>query len=196
MADTPDFITYQVLTLDGDSMTVTVETAAGVWWTFNLKRVSNSPLRGNWKLDGDGGAGVGPSAGSTEWWASVEADRPCWYDDIMHFGADGTFLNAMGGETFVEAWQGGADACAAPVAPHDGSTTGSFDYDADAGTLTINGLGSHIALPKAVNGQELSSIADTPESVTYDVLTVGSDSMTVTVEAGAGVFWSFRLKKD
>ena len=195
-ADTPDFITYQVLTLDGDSMTVTVETAAGVWWTFNLKRVSNSPLRGNWKLDGDGGAGVGPSAGSTEWWASVEADRPCWYDDIMHFGADGTFLNAMGGETFVEAWQGGADACAAPVAPHDGSTTGSFDYDADAGTLTINGLGSHIALPKAVNGQELSSIADTPESVTYDVLTVGSDSMTVTVEAGAGVFWSFRLKKD
>ena len=195
-ADTPDFITYQVLTLDGDSMTVTVETAAGVWWTFNLKRVSNSPLRGNWKLDGDGGAGVGPSAGSTEWWASVEADRPCWYDDIMHFGADGTFLNAMGGETFVEAWQGGADACAAPVAPHDGSTTGSFDYDADAGTLTINGLGSHIALPKAVNGQELSSTADTPESVTYDVLTVGSDSMTVTVEAGAGVFWSFRLKKD
>ena len=196
VADTPDFITYQVLTLDGDSMTVTVETAAGVWWTFNLKRVSNSPLRGNWKLDGDGGAGVGPSAGSTEWWASVEADRPCWYDDIMHFGADGTFLNAMGGETFVEAWQGGADACAAPVAPHDGSTTGSFDYDADAGTLTINGLGSHIALPKAVNGEELSSIADTPESVTYDVLTVGSDSMTVTVEAGAGVFWSFRLKKD
>ena len=195
-ADTPDFITYQVLTLDGDSMTVTVETAPGVWWTFNLKRVSNSPLRGNWKLDGDGGAGVGPSAGSTEWWASVEADRPCWYDDIMHFGADGTFLNAMGGETFVEAWQGGADACATPVAPHDGSTTGSFDYDADAGTLTINGLGSHIALPKAVNGQELSSTADTPESVTYDVLTVGSDSMTVTVEAGAGVFWSFRLKKD
>ena len=43
------------------------------------------------------------------WWASVEADRPCWYDDIMHFGADGTFVNAMGGETFVEAWQGGAD---------------------------------------------------------------------------------------
>ena len=195
-ADTPDFITYQVLTLDGDSMTVTVETGAGVWWTFNLKRVSNSPLRGNWKLDGDGGAGVGPSAGSTEWWASVEADRPCWYDDIMHFGADGTFLNAMGGETFVEAWQGGADACATPVAPHDGSTTGSFDYDADAGTLTINGLGSHIALPKAVNGEELASTADTPESVTYDVLTVGSDSMTVTVEAGAGVFWSFRLKKD
>ena len=88
-------------------MTVTVETGPGVWWTFNLKRVSNSPIKGNWKLDGDGAAGVGPSAGSTEWWGSVEADRPCWYDDIMHFGADGTFLNAMGGETWVEAWQGG-----------------------------------------------------------------------------------------
>ena len=195
-ADTPDFVTYQVLTLDGDSMTVTVETGPGVWWTFNLKRVSNSPIKGNWKLDGDGAAGVGPSAGSTEWWGSVEADRPCWYDDIMHFGADGTFLNAMGGETWVEAWQGGADSCAAPVAPHDGSSTGSFSYDADAGTLTISGLGSHIALAKAVNGQELASTADAPESVTYEVLTVDSDSMTVTVEAGAGVYWSFRLKKD
>jgi hypothetical protein len=195
-ADTPDFVTYQVLTLDGDSMTVTVETGPGVWWTFNLKRVSNSPIKGNWKLDGDGAAGVGPSAGSTEWWGSVEADRPCWYDDIMHFGADGTFLNAMGGETWVEAWQGGADSCAAPVAPHDGSSTGSFSYDADAGTLTISGVGSHIALPKAVNGQELASTADAPESVTYEVLTVDSESMTVTVEAGAGVYWSFRLKKD
>ena len=195
-ADTPDFVTYQVLTLDGDSMTVTVETGPGVWWTFNLKRVSNSPIKGNWKLDGDGAAGVGPSAGSTEWWGSVEADRPCWYDDIMHFGADGTFLNAMGGETWVEAWQGGADSCAAPVAPHDGSSTGSFSYDADAGTLTISGVGSHIALPKAVNGQELASTADAPESVTYEVLTVDSESMTVTVEAGAGVYWSFRLKKN
>jgi len=195
-ADTPDAITYQVLTLDGDSMTVTVETGPGVWWTFNLKRVSNSPLKGNWKLDGDGAAGVGPSAGSTEWWASVAADRPCWYDDIMHFGADGTFLNAMGGETWVEVWQGGADACDAPVAPHDGSSTGGFMYDADGGVLTISGLGSHIALPKAVNGQELASIADAPESITYEVLTADSETVTVTVETGAGVWWTFRLAKD
>ena len=195
-ADTPDAIIYQVLTLDGDSMTVTVETAPGVWWTFNLKRVSNSPLKGNWKLDGDGAAGVGPSAGSTEWWASVAADRACWYDDIMHFGADGTFLNAMGGETWVEVWQGGADACGAPVAPHDGSSTGGFMYDADGGMLTISGLGSHIALPKAVNGQELASIADAPESITYEVLTADSETVTVTVETGAGVWWTFRLAKD
>ena len=42
-------------------MTVTVKQRPGVWWTFNLKRYQ-LPLRGNWKLDGDGGAGVGPSA--------------------------------------------------------------------------------------------------------------------------------------
>ena len=54
VADTPDFVTYQVTTLDGDSMSLTVETAAGVWWSFNLKRVSTSPLKGNWKLDGTG----------------------------------------------------------------------------------------------------------------------------------------------
>jgi hypothetical protein len=114
----------------------------------------------------------------------------------MHFGADGTFLNAMGGETWVEVWQGGADACDAPVAPHDGSSTGGFMYDADGGVLTISGLGSHIALPKAVNGQELASIADAPESITYEVLTADSETVTVTVETGAGVWWTFRLAKD
>ena len=69
------------------SMTVTLETGPGVWWTFKHWGVQHR-LAGKWKLDGDG-AGVGPSAGSMEWWASVEADRPCWYDDIYDFGADG-----------------------------------------------------------------------------------------------------------
>ena len=109
-ADTPDFVNYQVLTLDGDSMTVTVETGPGVWWTFNLKRVSNSPIKGNWKLDKVELPVWGHQRAVLNGGDLEEADRPCWYDDIMHFGADGTFLNAMGGETFVEAWQGGADA--------------------------------------------------------------------------------------
>ena len=53
---------------------------------------------------------------------------------------------------------------------------GSFSYDADAGINHQSGLGSHIALAKAVNGQELASTADAPEFVTYDVLTVDSES--------------------
>ena len=56
----------------------------------------------------------------------------------------------------MEAWQGGSDSCAAPVAPHDGSAA-TFSHDEEAGTLTITGKGAHLGLPKAVNGQELSS---------------------------------------
>ena len=195
-AEAPASVTYDVLTLDGDNMIVSVDVGGGAFWTYKLKRVSNSPLKGNWKLDGDGAVGVGPAAGDTSWWASTAADRPCWYDDIMHFGDDGTFLNAMGGETWVEGWQGGADSCATPVAPHDGSSTGSYMYDGDAGKLTIGGIGSHIALPKAVNGAELTSPAEAPESVTYDILTLDGGNMTVSVDVGGGAFWTFKIVKQ
>ena len=41
------------------------------------------------------------------------------------------------------------------------------------------GKGAYVALPKAVNGQELASVADTPDFITYQVLTLDGDSMTV-----------------
>ncbi len=110
---------------------------------------------------------VGPSAGSMEWWASIEADRPCWYDDVYDFGPDGSFMNVHGNETWVEGWQGGADSCATPVAPHDGSSDAVYSYDEDASTLTVLGRGAYVALPKAVNGQELASAADTPDAICY-----------------------------
>ncbi len=203
--DTTEEVVYDVLTLDGDSLTVTVEAGAGVWWTFNLARVSNSPLIGNWKLDGEGAAGVGPSAGNTEWWASTAAngsgpaDRACWFDDIFHFGAGGNFQNVQDGDTWLEPWQGvPAESCGAPVSPHDGTSTGAFFYDEGASTLTLRGRGSHVGLPKAVNGQELASPGDTPDFVTYEVLTLDTAAgvVEVTVEAGAGVFWTFRLAKE
>ena len=200
-ADAPESIVFEVTTLDGDNMTVTLETAPGVWWTFRLKRTSTSALAGNWQLDGDGAASVGPTAGSAEWWSSTAAngagpnERACWFDDIFHFGGDESFQNFLGDDTWVEAWQGGPDACAAPVSPHDGASTGSFVYDEDANTLTINGRGSHLGLAKAVNGQELASPADTPDSITYQILTLDGNTMTVTVETGPGVWWTFNLKK-
>ena len=115
----PESITYNILTLtaDGMNLTVTVETAPGVWWTFNLAKVPPSALIGTWMLDGAGAAGVGPTAGSMEWFttdAAVVAARACWFDDSFVFGADGSFSNEMGTETWVEAWQGGTDSCGAP----------------------------------------------------------------------------------
>ena len=97
----------------------------------------------------------------------------------------------------MEAWQGvEADACAAPVAPHDGSANARFAYDAEAQTLTVSGLGAYIGLPKAINGAEIGSPADAASSITYNAYLNDDGTMDVTVEAGAGVWWNYVLTKD
>ncbi|MDB4261083.1 glycoside hydrolase family 16 protein, partial [Porticoccaceae bacterium] len=159
-----------------------------------------SILEGSWVLEG---AGVGPTPGDRGWFAlnSSNADdvaaRPCLFDDAFVFGADDSFANQMGDATWVEAWQGAAaDGCATPVAPHDGSIAASFVYDEDAGTLTLNGQGAHLGLAKVVTGSELSSPSAAPESITYTVVTIESGFLSVVVEAGDGVFWSYDLVKQ
>ena len=159
------------------------------------------PLVGEWMLDGVGAAGVGPTAGSMEWFttdADVVAARACWFDDSFVFGLDGSFSNEMGTDTWVEAWQGGTDSCGAPVAPHDGTAAGTWVWDEAAGTLTIKGKGAHLGLPKAVNGQELATPSAAPDSITYNILTLTADGMnlTVTVETAPGVWWTFNLAKN
>ena len=88
------------------------------------------------------------------------------------------------------------ETCGATVAPHDGSSTGSFSYDEAASTLTINGIGSHIGLPKVVNGAELASPAAAPDSVTYDIQTLDDGTLTVTIESVPDNWWTFRLARD
>ncbi len=203
-AAAPGSVTYDVVELIGDSLTVTVQVEPGAagWWTFRLVRVSNSPVVGKWKLATDSGAGVGPAAGDISWWntnaAGVVEARACWFDDIYHFGDDGSFQNYQGAETWLETWQGVAEeSCGAPVAPHDGSTAGAWTYDADAGTLVLDGLGSFLGLAKVVNGAELADLAAAPESVTYEVLDLVGDTMTVAVqvEPGAAGWWTFMLER-
>ncbi len=198
--DAPPSVTYNVGTLDGDSLTVNIETVAGTWWQYTLVRVSDSPLVGNWKLDGEGAAGVGPAAGDVSWWSADAAAvtlRDCWFDDVFHFGASGNFQNFQDGETWLEPFQGVAgETCGASVAPHDGSSTGAFSYDEVASTLTINGRGSHIGLPKVVNGSELAAPGDAPDSVTYEVQTLDDGTLTVTIESVPDNWWTFRLAKD
>jgi hypothetical protein len=97
----------------------------------------------------------------------------------------------------VEAWQGiAADACSSPVAPHDGSAA-TFTYDASAGTITLNGKGAYLGLPKTNNSGEISDPADAPDSITYDVtLSNNNTQMDIVIEAGSGVFWSYKLLKQ
>ena len=193
----PDSVVYDVLALDGDSMTVTIDVGGGNWWTYRLARQPVSPLAGKWRLDTNGGAGVGPAAGDISWWSTdidgVVETRACWFDDIYEFGADGSFQNTLGDETWLEPWQAGAEMCGAPIAPHDGSNGAIYQYDEDASTVKLTGVGAHIGLPRTVNGAELSAPGEAPESVTYDVLTLDGDNITVSIETLPDNWWTYQL---
>jgi hypothetical protein len=114
---------------------------------------------------------------------------------VFKFGADGAFHNVMGAETWVEGWQGGGDACAAPVAPHDGSVSATYVYDADAATITVNGLGAHIGLPKVHNSGEIGAPADAVSSITYTISEMTASTMTLQVNYSGDAIWQFKLSK-
>jgi hypothetical protein len=160
--------------------------------------LTQAMLVGDWKLAPVYGAmGVGPVSGSTSFWVSdtnTVTERACLFDDLFSFAEDGTYNNVMGDETWIEPWQGvDPEACGTPVAPHDGLSTFGYIYDENTGTITLNGVGAHIGLPKVVSGAgELSDPADAPESNTYQVIANTQDAMTVEV-AYSGGYWTFKL---
>ena len=69
-----------------------------------------------------------------------------------------------------------------------------WEFNEATGEVTLTGLGAYLGLPKAVNAGELPNV-DVPESVTYSIMMAGN-MMTVIIEAGAGVFWTFELTKE
>ena len=156
-------------------------------------------IAGDWRLSPVANAlGVGPSQGDISWWSSSEEDvngRGCLFDDIYRFAEDGSFSNLMEGSTWVEQWQGGADSCGTPVAPHDGSNAATYTYNETAATLTLQGLGAHIGLSKAFNGGELASPADAVESIVYSVVEMSATEMTLDIEIANGAYWRFMLTK-
>ena len=196
----PNSVAYNVdLSDDNNSATITVEAGSGVWWTFEIQRETVSPtqLFGVWKLSSEPGSlGVGPSPGSTEWWnldAAGITTRSMYVDDSYSFMKDGSFANILGGETWVEGWQSGGDEGAGvPVAPYDGSKINAFNFDPIAGTITVIGEGAYIGLPKANNAGELPNVA-VPGQITYNVSFTDADSMSISVEAGSGVWWNYKL---
>ncbi|SEF57832.1 COG1361 family protein [Algoriphagus boritolerans] len=185
-------------------MTLRIEAGSGVWWDFKLisGTPASAPLAGTWKMEPvEGAFAVGPSAGSREWFFNTTADvstRACFFDDTYTFGEDGTFSIEMGEQTWLEAWQGiASDGCGTPKAPHDGA--GSYTYQYDGTTLKLIGQGAHVALPKAVNGGELPNVA-VPNEVNYQVVSLtqagGVKKMTLHIETGTGVWWTFKLVSE
>jgi len=196
----PSAITYDITFIDNDTISVIIEAGAGVFWQYKLVRQGavSSPLDGTWQIAPQAGAlGVGPAAGDTSWWncdAACIPVRACYYDDQYVFGPNGTFTNVLGADTWIEGWQGGADSCGVPVSPYDGNASATFSYDANAETVTINGTGAYIGLPKANNQGELPNVA-VPSSITYNVEFIDANTINVNIEAGAGVFWQYKLVK-
>jgi hypothetical protein len=167
-----------------------------------------SDLIGTWKLSPtEGSMRVGPADGDYSWWyigqydADFATTRGCTYDDTYEFTEDGDFVISMGGNTWLEAWQGmDPEGCGTPVAPHvDGTFT--FTHDEDAGTLTLNGSGAFMGLPKATNSGERSTGAAEPSSRTYVVQSLSSTSMELRMNTGQNsngdeVHWSFTFTKQ
>lgn len=201
--DAPGSITYIVELQDnGNTMIIDID-VNGAWWRYKMVKEgggSVSPIAGTWQIAPEAGSlGVGPGQGDISWWSIDDdgvAQRACFYDDTYVFGTDGSFLNVLGSDTWVEAWQGvSEDGCGTPVAPHDGSNAATFAYDEGAGTITLNGVGAYLGIPKAHNGGELTSPGEAPESITYIVDMQDAGTMIIDIEAGSGVWWRYKLIK-
>jgi hypothetical protein len=174
--------------------------------------VSASSLVGTWKLAPEAGAfAVGPNPNDLSWYSSpVEAvtDRACLFDDTFVFAEGGGFSQDMGGETWLEGWQGSdPEACGTPVSPHDGSATDYSFAVADgkgitASTVTVSGLGAHLGLAKVYNGGELAAGEDVAATagttIAYDVTELSADgkSMTVQIQYVGVQTWQFKFAKQ
>ena len=194
-ADAPDSITYDVVSINDDTMILSLYYGVG-YWTFKLVR-DVPPVVGNWKIAPEAYAlMVGDSYLSGNWWGNSEGDvttRACLFDDEYVFSANGVFKNEQGGSTWIETWQG-TEGCGTPVAPHDGSALATYTYDENAGTVTVIGTGAYLGIPKPFNGGELSNPADAPGSITYDVVSIDANTMTLSLYYGVG-YWTFKLVK-
>ncbi|TBN04024.1 hypothetical protein EYD45_08410 [Hyunsoonleella flava] len=202
-ADAADSVTYMATLVDDNTLELDIEVAGGGHWSFKLVKEAPpaiSPVVGTWKLAPEAAAlGVGPALNDISWWSNSSEDvttRACLFDDEYVFNEDGTFQNILGSETWLEGWQGNnGESCGAPIFPHDGTASATYTYDAGAGTITINGRGAFLGLAKVVNGAELASPADTPDSVTY-IATVDGNTMELDIEVAGGGHWSFKLVKE
>ena len=171
-----------------------------------------------WYLQRQGIAlGIGPVANDNAWWsfggAAPLGDRPCILDDQYIFHRDGKFEFNSNNTLFIDSkgnggWLGDgvAEGC------HDESEPGVFtaatgedlsafanggdytyEFDGNANTLTLNGLGAYIGLAnKTPDGDNYIPIA----SKTYQVFNFKegtvADSLQISL-VGNGFAWNFYL---
>jgi PKD repeat protein len=158
-----------------------------------------------WKLFREGvSMSLGPNAAAPAgWWAGLENNgaRPCVYEHEFTFHLDGTYVfndnGVFWGEfgVFNDKWNYEIcfEATSANMRNRDDadvsawlSDTHSFTYNPSLGTVTLNGEGAWIGIPKlGTTGETLVPAS----SVTFNVEITehtGYDLMTVTFDYGDG----------
>jgi hypothetical protein len=164
----------------------------------------NAKLVGTWYIASEAEAiKVSTLDGATVHW-SMSADdvakRGCLLDDQYIFGADDSFTNVVGDYTWIEPWQGvGSEGCGTPVAPSNGSSPGTFEFDGDQ--ITITGAGSYLGLAKVFNGatHESPEAVSDVTSVVYDVYDFDETAGILIITIGyddAGNIFTIKFVKD
>ena len=201
-------VTYDYVLSDGGNvleLKVVGYGGTGGTETWYVKLIRKpSPLIGTWKVvPEDGAIAVGPTPDDLSWWYLNQwgddvTARACWLDDEYVIGADGTFSNVLGSETWLEPWQGvDPEGCGAPIAPHDGSNPAT--WSSSDTSITVSGLGAYLGLAKVHNTGEDG--APPSNSVTYDyVLSNGGNVLELKVTGYGGTggteTWYFKLVKQ
>ncbi|PWH83940.1 hypothetical protein DIS18_05145 [Algibacter marinivivus] len=207
-SNAPDSVTY-IAKLNGNTLELFIQSdvANNAFWYFKLVREAAATIVGTWRVPAElGSLAVGPGlldGSGAPWWSADDAavaDRGCFWDDEFTFNEDGSFEMNLGADTWLEGWQGAAeDGCGAPVFPHDGSANGTATYTFNqAGeSLTIDGRGAFVGIPKAINDAELASPADAPDSVTY-IAKLNGDVLELFIQSDVAnnAYWYFKLVKN
>lgn len=196
---------------DGASSTVTKSVLVADI-SFTLANLTGGSSK-TWKLKtGAGTWGVGPSAGSMEWYpggTDISGDRACIWNDTYTFKSNGEFVFDAVGDFYREDYMGaGTPAGCQNVSVLTGtnaniwnSATHGFTFTpaagADKAKIALSGLGAFIGIQKAYDGGEFSAPPTTDNyDTTYHVLNYtnegGVETITIGINIGGG-WWNFVL---
>ncbi len=152
-----------------------------------------------WKLFREGTSmslGSGPDAPGSIWAGLTnEGARPCLYYQTFTFHTNGDYVFDDNGMFWGEWGVFPEEVCFEAIPENmvnaDGqdvsawlSGTHSYDYDASTGSLTLNGLGAWIGIPKlGPTGETTIPIASTSCNISIEEM-VGYDIMTIVFDYG------------